>query len=75
MDSDQLRQQLIFERAEHQKELKDSQAQIDELRKQNDRLRRRPPQNDLVPGTTLFRSFLFLDKNVVPRSLLCPCQI
>ena len=42
LDSDQLRQQLIFERAEHQKELKDSQAQIDELRKQNDQLRRLP---------------------------------
>ena len=29
----------------------------------------RPPQNDLVPGTTLFRSFLSLEKNV-PRSEL-----
>ena len=27
----------------------------------------RPSQNDLVPGTILFRSFLFLDKNFVPN--------
>ena len=39
-NSDQLRQQLIFERAEYQKERIDFQAQIDELKKQNDRLRR-----------------------------------
>ena len=39
-NSDQLRQQLIFERAEHQKERKDFQAKINELQKQIDRLRR-----------------------------------